>query len=222
MHGVSRTTHFLVKEVGHRYRGNDPMLTDMARNYGRGIVDPIARLMNWAGVSPNAITLIGFTCTSAVAAVLAQGHVRLAGLLLIPASGLDAIDGTLARMMNRATRFGAFLDSTMDRYSETVLLMGALIYFQSQGASTEVILCCATLVGSQMVSYARARAQGIGVDVKDGLLTRFERTLVLIAGLIFNELTITLWVLAVFTNLTALQRIWLVWRKTGQDEPQRQ
>ena len=198
------------------------MLTDMARYYGRGIVDPIARFMNWAGVSPNAITLIGFTCTSAVAAVLAHGHVRLAGLLLIPASGLDAIDGTLARMLNRATRFGAFLDSTMDRYSETVLLMGALIYFQSQGASTEVILCCATLVGSQMVSYARARAQGIGIDVKDGLLTRFERALVLIAGLILNELTIALWVLAVFTNLTALQRIWLVWRKACQEEQQRQ
>jgi CDP-diacylglycerol--glycerol-3-phosphate 3-phosphatidyltransferase len=190
------------------------MFTEHVRQWSRGIVNPMARFIGWTGVSPNVITLVGFGLTAGVALLLARGYVQLAGFLLIPAAILDAIDGTLARMFNQTTRFGAFLDSTMDRFSEAVLILGALVYFQAEGASTQVILCYVTIVGSLMVSYTRARAQGIGVEVKEGLLTRVERALILIAALVFNELTLALWVLALLTNFTALQRIWKVWRAT--------
>ncbi len=191
------------------------MLTDIVREWSRGIVLPIARFIGWSGVSPNAITVAGFSLTVADAVLLAIGYVQLAGVLLIPAAGLDAIDGCLARMQDRTTRFGAFLDSTLDRFSEAALFLGILVYYLSGApASTEIILLFAALIGSLMVSYTKARGEAIGVAVKGGLLTRFERILVLIVGMVLNELTIALWILAILSNLTALQRVWIVWRNT--------
>jgi len=190
------------------------MLTDFMRQWGRGILNPIARFLSQTGISPDAITIVGFLLTAGVALLLALGYVQLAGILLIVAAVFDAIDGTLARVLNRPTRFGAFLDSTVDRFSEATLFLGVLIHFYGQGAGTEVILTYVTIVGSLMVSYTRARAEGIGVSIKGGLLTRVERTLVLIVGLLLNQLSITLWILAPFTSLTALQRVWLAWRAT--------
>ncbi|MDW8071615.1 MAG: CDP-alcohol phosphatidyltransferase family protein, partial [Anaerolineae bacterium] len=148
-------------------------------------------------------------------ALLAMGHVQLAGLLLIPAAGLDAIDGSLARIQNRVTRFGAFLDSTMDRLSEAVLFLGALVYYLSGSpAQAEIILVFVALVGSLMVSYTKARSEAVGVAIKGGLLTRFERMVVLIIGMVLHELTIALWVLAILAHITVLQRIWITWRNT--------
>jgi CDP-diacylglycerol--glycerol-3-phosphate 3-phosphatidyltransferase len=138
--------------------------------------------------------------------------------LIFAAAGFDALDGTLARMTGRTSRFGAFLDSTLDRFSEAVIFLGLFVYLVDQGAQTELILIYATIVGSLMVSYARARAEGIGVTLKEGLLTRFERVGLLILGLIFNQLTLVLWILAIFTNVTAVQRMWLVWRITGGEQ----
>jgi CDP-diacylglycerol--glycerol-3-phosphate 3-phosphatidyltransferase len=138
--------------------------------------------------------------------------------LIIIVGLLDAMDGTLARMMGRTSRFGAFLDSTLDRYSEAVIFLGLFIYLSGQNQRLEMILIYATMVGSLMVSYARARAEGIGVPLKDGLFTRFERVFLLVVGLLFNQLTVVLWILAVFSNFTALQRIYLVWRITGGEK----
>lgn len=191
------------------------MLTDLVREWTRGFVLPIARFISWSGVSPNAITLAGFSLTVAVAVLLAMGHVQLAGVLLIPAAGLDAIDGSLARIQNRTTRFGAFLDSTIDRLSESVLFLGALVYYLSSSPTqTEIILLFVALVGSLMVSYTKARSEAVGVAIKGGLLTRFERMLVLIIGMVLNELTVALWILAVLAHITVLQRIWITWRNT--------
>ena len=99
-----------------------------------------------------------------------------------------------------------------------VIFLGLFIYFVGQNQSLELILIYATVVGSLMVSYARARAEGIGVPLKDGLFTRFERVLLLVIGLIFDQLTVTLWLLAIFSNLTAIQRMYLVWRITGGEK----
>jgi CDP-diacylglycerol--glycerol-3-phosphate 3-phosphatidyltransferase len=190
------------------------MLTNLVRRWGNVIIDPIARIAGQTGISPNGITFIGFLLTSVVASLLAGGYLQLAGILLIVAALFDAIDGSMARQFQRTTSFGAFLDSTTDRFSEAVLFLGVLIHFQEKGANTEVILTYVAIVGSLMVSYTRARAEGIGVSIKGGLLTRFERIVVLIAGLLSNQLTIALWILAVLTNFTALQRIWLTWQAT--------
>jgi CDP-diacylglycerol--glycerol-3-phosphate 3-phosphatidyltransferase len=193
------------------------MLTDFVRQWSRGIVLPITRFVSWSGVSPNAVTLAGFSLTVADAVLLALGYVQMAGILLLPAAALDAIDGSLARLQNRATPFGAFLDSTIDRFSEAAILMGALVYYVNQpNARTEILLLFVVLLGSLMVSYTKARGEACGVTVRGGLLTRMERMIVLIAALVLNELTVGLWVMAALTNITVLQRVWLVWRATRQ------
>jgi CDP-diacylglycerol--glycerol-3-phosphate 3-phosphatidyltransferase len=194
------------------------MFSELARKYSRKILEPIARFVSWTGISPNVITVIGFFLTVGVAIVIAAGYLRLGGLLIMAAAAFDALDGTLARMTGRTSRFGAFLDSTLDRFSEAVIFLGLFVYFVEQGAQTELILIYATIVGSLMVSYARARAEGIGVALKDGLLTRFERVGLLVIGMVFSQLLIVLWMLAIFTNFTAIQRMWLVWRITGGEQ----
>lgn len=194
------------------------MLSELARKYSRFFLEPIARFIGWTRISPNVISMVGFLLTVGVAFVISNGYLRLGGFLIFAAAGFDALDGTLARMMGRTSRFGAFLDSTLDRFSEAVIFLGLFIYLVNQGAQIELVLIYATIVGSLMVSYARARAEGIGVPLKEGLLTRFERVLLLIIGLIFNQLTLVLWILAIFTNFTAVQRMWLVWRITGGEQ----
>lgn len=194
------------------------MLTDFVRQWSRGVVLPITRLISWSGVSPNAVTLAGFSLTVADAVLLALGYVQAAGVLLLPAAALDAIDGSLARLQNRTTSFGAFLDSTIDRFSEAVILLGALVYYVNlPSAKTEILLLFVALLGSLMVSYTKARGEACGVAVKGGLLTRMERMIVLIIALVLNELTIGLWILAVLTNVTALQRVYVVWRATRKN-----
>lgn len=194
------------------------MLSDVVRKYSQIFLEPLARFISRTGISPNVITVIGFLLMVGVAFVLANGYLVLGGLLIIAAALFDAIDGTLARMMGRTSRFGAFLDSTLDRFSEAIIFLGLFIYLIGQDQKIELVLIYATVVGSMMVSYARARAEGIGVPLKDGLFTRFERIFILVVGLLFNQLTLALWVLAIFTNFTAIQRMYLVWRITGGEE----
>jgi len=194
------------------------MLSDYARRFARIFLEPLARFIGWTGISPNVVTVIGFVMMIGVAMVLAGGHFLWGGILITAVALFDAVDGTLARMMGRSSRFGAFLDSTLDRFSEAVIFLGLFIHYVGQDQNLELILIYATVVGSLMVSYARARAEGIGVPLKDGLFTRFERVFLLVVGLIFNQLTFILWLLAIFTNLTAVQRMYLVWRITGGEK----
>ena len=155
---------------------------------------------------------MGFLLTAAVALVVGRGQFRLAGVLLIVTLGTDAIDGTLARLTGATTRFGAFLDSTLDRWAE-VLIYGALGWFYlNAGQQTAVLLAMAAMAASLMVSYTRARAEGVGLPCKDGLLTRFERLVILIGGLILQQTIAALWIITVLASFTALQRIWDTWR----------
>ena len=195
------------------------MLTDRVRQWSRGILDPIAELLAKTGVSPNVVTFIGFLLMVLVGVVISQGYLLAAGVLLILAAVFDAFDGALARKLDRVTRFGAFFDSTLDRFSEAAVFLGILIYYQKQGASTEVILAYLAIIGSLMVSYTRARGEGLGISIRGGLLSRLERMVIVMIGLILSQLTIALWILAPLTNFTAVQRIWLTWRAL-QDEDQ--
>jgi len=192
------------------------MFTDWVRRRGRGVIDPIARVVARTGLSPNTVTVIGLLLMLLVGLVLSQGYFQVGGGLLILAAIFDAIDGAMARLYNRATRFGAFFDSTLDRFAEAAVFLGILVYFEQQGSSTQVILAYVTIVGSLMVSYTRARAEGIGLSIKGGFLTRLERMLILIVGLLLNLPTVALIILAPLTNFTALQRMWLTWRATQQ------
>jgi len=189
-------------------------LTDWARKWGAGVLEPLARLIARTGISPNVVTVTGLILNIGVAWVLAQGHMRLGGLLAALVGLLDALDGALARLTGQKSRFGAFLDSFVDRLCEAVLYLGLLIFYTRHGARQEIMLIYAAIVGSLLISYARARAEGLGLECKVGLLTRMERIAILSLALILNRMSIALWVLAILTNFTALQRVYHVWRIT--------
>jgi CDP-diacylglycerol---glycerol-3-phosphate 3-phosphatidyltransferase len=192
----------------------------MISKYGRGwIAAPLGQIAAWletTGISPNTLTLIGFLLTVIVALVLAAGHLLWGGLLLIVAALFDTLDGALARHSGKTSLFGAFLDSVMDRFSEAVTLVALIWYYSGQAdGRIPVVLLAATLVGSLMVSYTRARAEAVGVECKEGFFQRTERIVVLILGLVTGWMLPVLWILAIFTNFTALQRILDVRHKTS-------
>ncbi|MFN3331452.1 MAG: CDP-alcohol phosphatidyltransferase family protein [Caldilinea sp.] len=190
------------------------MISKYGRDWIAGPLAHIARGLALTGVSPNALTVIGFLLTVMVAFVLATGNFLLGGVLLIFAALFDTLDGALARHNDQTTVFGAFLDSTMDRYSEAVTLIALIYYYASQpdGAAAVLLLAC-TMAGSLLVSYTRARAEAVGIECKEGFFQRTERIIVLIVGLLIGWMMPVLWILAIFTNVTAVQRIVDVYHK---------
>ena len=169
--------------------------------------DPVARALLRAHVRPNHLTLVGLGVSILAACAFAQGSLRTGAALLTLAGLFDFFDGSLARLANSVSAFGAFLDSVVDRYSDLVVLLGVVLYYHRAADTTGVFLTIGALVGTIMTSYTKARAQSIGVACEIGLIERPERLVVLIAGAAFNVLTPAMIALAVLTNLTALQRI---------------
>lgn len=192
-------------------------LTDFLRTQAMVITHPIARVLEKLGLHPNTVTLLGLLLNIGTGAVLASGRLVLGGVFVLLASAVDSLDGALARVSGAKSRFGAFLDSTLDRLSEGALLLGLLAWLLRQGATTEVYLVFLILLGSVMVSYTRARAEGVGYTCKVGILTRLERVVVLGAGLIFGWVRPTLIVMAIFTWITVFQRVWHVYRESRQN-----
>ena len=166
-----------------------------------------ALLLAKTGIGPNAITTIGLAISIVVAWVLASGHFFLGGFLVLFAGAFDMLDGAVARLTGKTSRFGAVLDSTFDRVSEGAILLGLMAYYAERGGYQEILLIGAALVGSFMTSYVRARAEGVGLKCEVGLFTRPERVVVLAIGLIANQELVVLWILAVASNLVALQRL---------------
>lgn len=191
------------------------MLAKVRHNLAQHISRFPAMLLAKAGVSPNALTVFGFVTTLAVAWVLSTGRFFLGGFLVLLTGSLDFLDGALARYTGRSTVFGAFLDSTLDRFSDAALFLGLLAYYASQGSYHQILLVGAALMGSLVTSYARARAEGLGLKDEVGLFTRTERIILLAIGLIANQMLVILWIIAVLSNFTALHRIFHVWRQTG-------
>jgi CDP-diacylglycerol--glycerol-3-phosphate 3-phosphatidyltransferase len=176
-----------------------------------GIGEALAR----AGLTPNMVTTIGVLLSVMVAAVIASGNLIVGGVLFLIASGFDMLDGAVARAAGTVTKFGGFLDSTLDRYSETIVLFGVLYYLlQTPDAMIGALLVFAATTGSLLISYARARAEAAGFHASVGLLARPERVVILAIGLLFGLLLPALWILAVGTHLTVFMRIFHVWRIT--------
>lgn len=182
------------------------------------VVRPLAQ----SGVTPNTVTVLGFVFNLVTAAVLATGHLTASGILLLLSGLFDMLDGALARITNLHTVFGAFLDSLLDRYSEAAVLLALLTVFTLRHDTPTVVLVYAVAVGSLLISYARARAEGLGLDCKVGIAPRPERIVILGLGLLFGGMAIiaALIVLAVLTHVTAMQRLYHVWRQTHPPEPQ--
>ena len=193
----------------------------MFSKFGRELVAPaVAYVVRWlqsAGISPNTISYMGFFLTGLSALILAAGYFRWGAIVLLIASIFDMLDGALARATAQSSVFGAFLDSTLDRYSESITFLALAYYFSGvPGSRTEVMLIFVIIIGSLMVSYTRARAEGLNVECKAGMLQRPERVILLIAGLLIGWLQPILWVMAILTNISAGQRIYEVYTNTKQ------
>lgn len=174
----------------------------------------VGRLLGRLGFTPDVLTVLGLLLNMGVAAVIATGHPQVGGALLLVASAFDMLDGAVARANDRVTKFGGFLDSTLDRYSEIVVFLGVLIYLLgTANAETGSILVFLAVTGSLMISYARARAEAIGSSASVGFLPRPERVILLALCLIVGKPMIALWVLAILTHVTAAMRIHHVWRQ---------
>jgi CDP-diacylglycerol--glycerol-3-phosphate 3-phosphatidyltransferase len=184
-----------------------PTFTDRLRAVFKGVLDPIGGFLNRTGLTPNAITLLGLAGTTLGAYFLARGQMTLGGIILLITVPIDALDGTMARLRGEPSDFGAFVDSVSDRYSELITFGGLLYYFLSQDHHLGAMLTFTAAAGSVLVSYVKARAEGLDFSAKVGLLTRVERYIVLIPSLVFNQALLAMGLITLLGNITALQRI---------------
>jgi CDP-diacylglycerol--glycerol-3-phosphate 3-phosphatidyltransferase len=195
------------------------MTFTMPRALPRQVTGPVVSVLARLGVTPNMLTVAQLLGGIGAAVLIGRGELVWGGIALLAAASLDAFDGALARSTGQATRFGAVFDSVIDRLFEGAVLGGILYYHLDRGAKTESMLAFATVVGSLCVSYVRARAEGEGVQLYDGLFTRVVRILLLTLGLVAGVLTPVLWLLAVMTIATTFHRLFVVWLKLRGQEP---
>src|SRR5215208_405063 len=184
--------------------------TDYLRLWFKWVLDPLGGFFNRLGLTPNAMTLLGLLGNSVGAYYLAMGNMLTGGILVLLMTPIDALDGTMARLRGESSDFGAFVDSVSDRYSELIIYSGLLYHYLTLGDPLGGMLVFGAAAGSVLVSYVKARAEGLGYGAKVGLLTRVDRYLVLAPSLVFNQLYLGLGIIAVLANITALQRVWHV------------
>lgn len=178
----------------------------LSEKFGHPLDKPFAAFARKIPLSPNSLTVIGFVLVIMCAPVLAS-DLKLGALLLLPACIFDMLDGLVARVQGKSSAFGALLDSVIDRYSDSVILLAIAWNLGSAGNRNGVILSLITLTGALIISYVRAKAESLGVSASNGLMERTERLLVLFFGAVSGFMVQALFVLAVLTHVTVLQRI---------------
>jgi CDP-diacylglycerol--glycerol-3-phosphate 3-phosphatidyltransferase len=176
-------------------------------------LNPIVEFLVKLKLNPNWFTTISLVVGVGAGVCYARGSLRVAGALLLLCGILDTIDGKVARATDRVTRFGALYDSTLDRYAEVIAFFGLAFYFVAQEKTIVSVAICVALAGSLMVSYVRARAEGLGFECKVGLMQRPERLVLMGAASLIHEwvLVVVVFVVAVLSNFTAFQRLHHVW-----------
>ena len=184
--------------------------TDYLRLWFKWVLDPLGKFFLRLGLTPNMVTMLGLLGNTVGALFLARGEFLTGGILIAVMTPIDALDGTMARLRGEASDWGAYVDSVSDRYSELIIYGGLLYHYLIEGNVMGGMLTFGAAAGSVLVSYVKARAEGLGYEAKVGLLTRAERYIVLAPSLVFNFVYIGLGLLAVFANVTAIQRIWHV------------
>ncbi|HMO53811.1 MAG TPA: CDP-alcohol phosphatidyltransferase family protein [Tepidiformaceae bacterium] len=180
----------------------------MPQRLPQNIQDGIGKTVGGMGITPNMISLFGFAGNALAAWLITENELVWAGLVYLFCSALDLVDGAVARAMGLASPFGGVFDAVLDRSSEAIVLAACAWYFAERGEDWQVAAAFAALFGSIAVSYMRARAEVVGLSMRDGLFRRQERVALLGLGLLFNGLTVVVAALAVLSNLTALQRFW--------------
>ena len=185
---------------------------------GKKIIDSIVGLLSAAMIHPNYLTLIGLAINIVAAVLFARGTFFWAGLVVMFAGIFDIVDGEVARRTKRVTKFGAFFDSVIDRYSDVVLLLGLVIWYAKLNSMFYVGLTGMVLIGSLMTSYTRARAESLIPQCKVGFLERPERIVLLVIGALANRMPAVLWVMAILSNWAVSQRIWYTWQESNRIE----
>jgi phosphatidylglycerophosphate synthase len=193
-------------------------LTERLRQQARPLTTRLGQQGARLGIHPDVVTIFGLVVVLIAAWLAARGDFFASGVVLILGAPLDTLDGAIARAMNRQNRFGALLDSTVDRYADGVMFFGLAYYFAARGQLNEMALAVIALIGAFAVSYVRARAEGLDIgSIKEGWFDRVVRTLILIVMLLTGLVVPGLVILAVGNHLTALQRIVIVYQATRGD-----
>jgi CDP-diacylglycerol--glycerol-3-phosphate 3-phosphatidyltransferase len=189
-------------------------LTGAIGTGSKWLLDKIVGALAATGVNPNFLTFLGLLVNFGAAANFAVGNFRTGALLIFFAGFLDMLDGQVARRQNRVTAFGAFYDSTLDRYADMALYMGLLVYYSVSGRTQYVVLAAVATAGSVMVIYTRARAESLIPQCKVGFMERPERLVLLIIGGLFKSMAQALWVIAALSTITVIHRIVYTWQET--------
>jgi CDP-diacylglycerol--glycerol-3-phosphate 3-phosphatidyltransferase len=171
------------------------------------VTTPLAKLLAHTPITPNILTWMGFLLTCIAAVIISRGYLLWGGIWVLVAGFMDMLDGALARNTGRVSRFGAVLDSTLDRLSEGVVLLGVIFILARDGSELGAVLAGATLTLSFSVSYIRARSEGMGVECSEGWFTRTERVIVIALGLMLNQIILSLFIVATLSLITATQRL---------------
>jgi len=177
------------------------------------IIRLIVRGLSLSRIHPNVLTFLGLVINIWAAALLAKGQFRAAGFVIIGAGLFDMVDGRVARETNRVTRFGAFFDSVLDRYSDLALLIGMLVWYGSINRSGYVVLTAIAMTACVMVSYARARAENLIPSCKVGFMERPERVVLVIIGALFDRMAPVLWIIAILGTISVIHRMIFTWQE---------
>lgn len=193
-------------------------LSELRQTAAYYFIQPAVRSLARTPVTPNALTWFGFVLAIGAAALITQGYLLAAGVVILIAGFFDILDGALARHINQTTHFGAILDSTLDRLSEGVPLLGILVLYAREPSTAGVLLAGTALLGSLLVSYIRAKGEALGLECQVGLFTRAERVIVLALGLLLSQidyaLIVALAIIVGFSFITVGQRVIHLWRQT--------
>ena len=184
----------------------------------RYVTSPIVRLLAKTPITPNTLTVCSLLITLVAAVLIVFNQLVAAALVMLFASFFDILDGALARSTDRVTKFGAALDSSLDRLAEAAIFIGLTVFYAIDGSILGVALSGAAMVTSLMVSYTRARAEGLGIDCQVGIFTRSERIVALVMGLLLSHFGIVLsgilGLIIVLSSITVGQRLYHIWKNT--------
>ena len=203
--------------------GFNPIPPFLVKGYLR-IILPLTDFLKTLNINPNALTTLGTILTIVGAIFFALSYLRLGGIFIVLGAVCDTMDGKIARDSDKKSNFGAFYDSVMDRYSEIIMFFGIAVHFVRHDSYWTSVAIFAALGGSVMVSYVRARAEGLGFECTVGMMQRPERIAYISVGAIIGELPLikelflmlAIWVIAILSNFTAIQRIIYVYKSAKE------
>ncbi len=198
-------------------------LAQIRKSAAELITGPLKTVLVKSRLKPNVLTSLSLVISFAAAGTIATNHLIIGGVLVLVSGLFDILDGMLARSTNQATRFGALMDSTFDRISDGVLLLGIMIFYLTNGNPELITLVFLALLAAFLTSYIRARAEGLGINCPVGLFTRAERIIILALGLLFSpvhkiSISIALVILVVLGFATVIQRFVYVWQQTKGEQ----